>query len=402
MHEFDTDIALVGGGMVGITAALLLAQAVPQLRIALLENFPLQARAEPYQPSFDQRATAIATGSLELLAPLDLVAALRPHSGVIRQVEVSDKGHWGQVVIDAAEQGVAQLGLVVPNALLGQVLLQRLAESSVQPLAPVQVQQVQPLRRGYRLHLQDGASLSTRLLVLADGAQSRLAMQLGVDYARTDYGQHALIANLRVEQPHQGRAFERFTDTGPMALLPLADGHEMALVWTLPEAQADSADWDDQRLLGHLQDRFGQRLGAFTAMGRRDSYPLTLLEAKEQVRSHLVLLGNAAHFLHPVAGQGFNLSARDIQALVACVRATWARESSVEQLGELPGLLAYQARRARDQWLTVQYSHQLVSWFSSPAWPQVLPRQLGLMALNLLPAAKRLLADQSMGRGLHG
>lgn len=396
--NFDLDIAIIGGGMVGITAALLLAQRLPHLRIGLLEQYDLSPRAQPFQPSFDQRATAIAAGSFEALAWLGLESALATVSGAIKSVQVSDKGHWGKLCIQAEDYQLDNVGLVVPNAALGQCLLEKLCASPVQKLAPVSVQKLTPLSPGYAIELAD-SRVRARLVLLADGTDECLKKSLGLGQKRTDYGQLAVIANLQLEQPHHNRACERFTAKGPMALLPLADPHQCALVWTLPAAQQALAAADDAEFLQAVQQQFGYSRGNFIRAGRRDCYPLALIEAREPVRSHLALLGNAAHFLHPVAGQGFNLSVRDLLVLADCL-ARNLREGGIERLGELTWLQAYQDERAQDQWLTIQYSHQLVSWFSSDRWYHYLPRQLGLLAVKALPQLKHWLAEQSMGREL--
>lgn len=389
-----TDVAIIGGGMVGVTAALMLAQALPGKRIRLLERFALN-EAAPYQASFDQRATAIAAGSFEALGSLDLLPQLKSLSGKITCVQVSDRGHWGHAVIDASEHGLDALGWVVPNAALGQCLLHKLAQTpAIECLAPVEVLGLQARADGFSVTSSQG-NFHAGLVILADGAEhSAVKKSLGLVATHNRYQQQAVIANVQTELPHLGRAFERFTDWGPMALLPLVGSCEMALVWTLNDAHAAIADADDAHFLAQLQSRFGDRLGRFVRVGKRDTYPLALVQAREQVRSHLLLLGNAAHFLHPVAGQGFNLSVRDIQCL-ARVLATHAGP-----LGSLAQLEHYLALRQKDQWLTTEYSHQLVQWFSSSDWLNVLPRQLGLMLLQAMPGLKQGIAQQSLGRSL--
>ncbi|UTA48438.1 2-octaprenyl-6-methoxyphenyl hydroxylase [Simiduia sp. 21SJ11W-1] len=396
--EFETDVTLIGAGMVGATAALLLAKRIPGLRIRLLERFDIFSQRAP-QPSFDQRATAVAAGSWALLQALDLEPELGPLSGEITEVQVSDRGHWGHAHIRAAEHQLARLGRVVPNQALGQALMQRLGQTpAIEVRAPETVQRLRPIAGGYQV-TAESCQFNTRLLILADGANDALKKQLGLSARQTDYQQLAAIANVQVEKPHLGRAFERFTCDGPMALLPLADPHQLAMVWTLPKAQAQVAELSDAEFCRRAQAHFGDRLGNFLAVGKRDVYPLVLHEATEQVRSHLVLLGNAAHFLHPVAGQGFNLSVRDLATLVDTLAQDVSRQG-VANLGNLQSLQAYASARAQDQLLTVQYSHQLVAWFSSDHWLRFLPRQLGLMALQSVPSLKHLLAEQSMGRGV--
>lgn len=395
---FETDVTLIGAGMVGATAALMLAQRLPSLRIRLLERFDVTQTRSP-QASFDQRATAVAAGSWDLLRSLNLESELADQSGVIREVQVSDRGHWGHAHIRAQEHQLERLGRVVPNQALGRALMQRMQQvPNIELRAPQTVQKISAMASGYRIE-SDGGSFNTRLLIMADGANDALKKQLGIAARQTDYQQLAAIANIQVTEPHRGRAFERFTKDGPMALLPLADPHQLAMVWTLPASQAAVADYADADFCRAAQAHFGDWLGNFIAVGKRDVYPLVLHEACEQVRAHLVLLGNAAHFLHPVAGQGFNLSVRDLARLVDELVADVAR-NGVASLGNLASLQGYQAARAKDQLLTVQYSHQLVAWFSSSHWLRFLPRQLGLMALQSLPSLKHLLAEQSMGRGI--
>ena len=394
--EFDADIAIVGAGMVGITAALLLAKACPELRITLLDQYPLEPKQTAFQPSFDQRATAIAVGSIEALAQLQLEKSLLPVSGKISTVHVSDKGHWAGSQFSAHNLGVNYLGLVVPNAALGESLMAQLVQSNVKRMAPVNVARVNAVSGGYEVST-DQQALKVRLLILADGASDTLKKQLGIASKHADYQQRAVIANVRVQYAHQGVAYERFTANGPMAMLPLADAHSVAMVWTLADKETHIGELPDKEFLQQAQKRFGDRLGNFLAVSKRDVYPLALVEAAEQVRAHLVLLGNAAHFLHPVAGQGFNLSVRDIAALVAAIESSVKRDG-VESLGKLSDLMRYQTLRTSDQWLTTQYSHQLVKWFSSDHWLNFLPRQAALQLVELLPPVKRWLATLSMGR----
>ena len=393
---FDADIAIVGAGMVGITAALLLAKRLPSLRVTLFDQYPLEPKQEVFQPSFDQRATAIAAGSLDALSELDVMQHLYPLSGKINKVHVSDKGHWSSTGFSAQELNVKQLGLVVPNAALGECLVSLLAQSTVHRVAPVNVEQISAISNGYKI-VAGGKCITTRLLILADGASHGLKVKLGIESARFNYQQSAVIANVRCTKPHGGVAYERFTADGPMAMLPLADPNTMAMVWTLNDTDRALAELSDEALLEQAQKRFGDRLGNFVALSKRDVYPLSLVEAKEQVRAHLVLLGNAAHFLHPVAGQGFNLSVRDTMALVDAIEKN-IKSAGLEGLGNLTFLLDYQSKRENDQWLTTQYSHQLINWFSSDHWLNYIPRQSAMLLLNALPLLKNIVANQSMGR----
>lgn len=411
--NLSSDIAIIGGGMVGAAQAALLAKANPHWRIALIETFPMPAaqpslasEAKPlphFLPSFDDRSTAIAHGSVLLLEQLGLWSQLQQHATPIDQVHVSDKGHIGGALIDCAQVGVEALGYVVPNAWIGRVLINHLQSlANVEVLAPATVKRLQPLPRGARLEIsQEGkaSELTTELAVIADGAQSPLRAALGIDNQVQDYQQTAIIANIGLEQSHQGVAYERFTDQGPMALLPLGgsvEGRSSALVWTLPSDQAESIlALSDDEFLQQLQQRFGHRLGRLVSVGKRDSYPLSLFVAKEQIRSSIVVMGNAAHFLHPVAGQGFNLALRDCAALTATLKAEALKPQPA--LGSLKTLTRYMDQQRLDQQATIHFSDQLTKLFSTAALPQAALRALGFIGLECVPPAKQWLAQQTMG-----
>lgn len=403
-----TDIAIIGGGMVGAVAAALFARAQPQWTITLVEAFPLPNETAPaYQPSYDDRSTAIAYGSVRVLQQLGVWPQLAEHATPIEQVHVSDKGHLGGAVIDRDEVGVEALGYVVPNAWIGRVLLQHLrALGNVTVLAPAQVQCLQPVAGGARLQIAAAGkvfSLHAQLAVIADGAQSSLRASLGIEADVQDYQQTAIIANIGLQQPHQGVAYERFTDEGPMAMLPLGGsvhGKTCALIWTQPSAQAQQLlKLPDEAFLSQLQQRFGYRLGRLISVGKRDSYPLSLLVAKEQIRSSVVVMGNAAHFLHPVAGQGFNLALRDCAALVATLKHSRAGLPGELPLGSLSLLQQYWQHQQLDQQTTIYFSDQLTKIFSSSGLPQAALRSLGFVGLECIPPAKRWLTLQTMGSG---
>lgn len=403
-----TDIAIIGGGMVGAALAALFARAEPQWSITLLEAFPLPAADAPaWQPSYDDRSTAIADGSVQLLQQVGVWEQLAQYATPITQVHVSDKGHIGGAVIGREQVGVEALGYVVPNAWIGRVLLNHLlALANVTVRAPARVTQLRPVAEGARLQLDctEGATtLHTQLAVIADGAQSGLRASLGIDAGVEDYGQTAIIATVGLQQPHQGVAYERFTDEGPMAMLPLGgsvDGHSCALVWTQPNQQAgELLSMSDEAFLERLQQRFGFWLGPLISVGKRDSYPLQLVVAKEQIRSSLVVMGNAAHFLHPVAGQGFNLALRDCAALAATLKQHRAGQPGQPPPGSLSLLQQYWQQQELDQQTTIYFSDQLVKLFSSSGLPQAALRALGFVGLECIPPAKHWLTLQTMGSG---
>ena len=229
--------------------------------------------------------------------------------------------------------------------------------------------------------------------MLADGGRSGLREQLGIAVRHTPYEQCALIANISPAEGHGGQAFERFTEQGPLALLPMQD-ERCALIWTRPPVDAERLQQLPEReFLNELQQAFGYRLGALRQVGVRHVYPLALVEASEQVRPHLVVLGNAAHSLHPVAGQGFNLSLRDALALAESLL------HSAASPGDFTVLQAYQARQRQDQALTVGFSDGITRLFGRGEPLLVAGRTLGLLGLDLLPPAKHWFARQAMGLG---
>lgn len=398
-----SDIVIVGGGMVGAAMAALLAHVNRSWRITLVEHFPLPAAGEaPFQPSFDDRSTAVAQGSIDVLSKMGLWQTLQSQATPIRQVHVSDRGHFGGSVIDAADMGLESVGAVVANAWLGQVLIQHLRNAeNVTLLAPAEVQRIQPLVAGARLHYSRNSEaqvLDTQLAIIADGANSPLRASLGIDVDITPYKQTAIIANVVLAEPHQGVAYERFTDQGPMALLPLdgSEGRHSALVWTQPDDRADELlARNDDDFLQQLQQRFGFRLGHIVGVGKRDAYPLQLMVAKEQIRSGIAVMGNAAHFLHPVAGQGFNLALRDCAALADTLARAQRRG---QPLGDLSVLQQYEQSQLPDQLTTIQFSDKLTKLFTSATLPAAALRALGFMGLEGLPGAKHLLAAQTMGQ----
>lgn len=385
-------LAIIGGGLVGASLALALQEGARQRgwRIVLIEPF---APGNSYQPSYDARSSALSYGTRQIYERLGLWPALSARAEPIRQIHVSDRGRFGATRLSAESEGVPALGYVVENAWLGQCLWQALDAEVVEWRCPAEVTALQALGDGYRLTLNDGSQLDCDLAVLADGGRSGLREQLGIAVKTTPYGQSALIANISTAEAHQGQAFERFTDDGPMALLPLSENRS-ALVWTRQGGDAQRlAALPDREFLAELQQVFGYRLGALTQVGARHLYPLSLIEASEQVRPHLVVLGNAAHSLHPIAGQGYNLSLRDTLALAEALLDSPATP------GDFAMLQDYLRRQRLDQQLTVGFSDQVTRLFSTAQPLLVAGRNLGLLGLDLLPPAKHWFARQAMGLG---
>lgn len=401
---FQHDVIIVGAGMVGASFACALTrpatvgQAVP--RVLLVEAAPISLAGPPRQPGFDSRSTVLSASSRDALERLGLWESLAPQAQPIDQILVSDQGRFGSVRMSAQEQKVPALGYVIENGLLGQRFNKALLETDRFELrASTRVRELRPVPGGMQLVLEDSDEvLRAPLVVLAEGGRSDLAAKLGIEQRIQPYGQSAVIANIGHALPHEGRAWERFTPKGPLAMLPLPDyegEHRCALVWTQrPEDVEVVMALSDAEFLARLQNDFGHTLGKLYKVGTRALFPLNLTVASEQVRPNLALLGNVAHTLHPVAGQGFNLALRDAMALAQSVRSAIAT-------GEAPGnfnrLQAYQREVAGDQETTIAFSHHLVSLFSSDRLGLGLARQLAMAGLDHLSPLRRLLAQQAMG-----
>jgi ubiquinone biosynthesis UbiH/UbiF/VisC/COQ6 family hydroxylase len=276
-----------------------------------------------------------------------------------------------------------------------------LAQAKIDCIAPATVNPCTLKKKGALLSLTENditSGLVADVVLVADGADSPLRKFLGIDSDTRHYQQSAIITNIALEKPHKGIAYERFTEQGPLALLPLSDCedvHRASVVWTRDTHEAEAImALDDDAFMQQLQACFGYRAGHIQQVGQRQSYPLSLVQAKEQVRSNIVILGNAAHFLHPVAGQGFNLSLRDCAALVEVLANACQHQ---QPLGDYNTLLQYQQQREQDQQLTISLTDAMVKTFSSKKWSLSVMRQLGLYSLQALPNAKKTLARQMMG-----
>jgi 2-octaprenyl-6-methoxyphenol hydroxylase len=389
------DIAIVGGGMVG--ASLAVALAPLGLKVALIEAIPYESAS---QPSFDERTTALSNGSCRILQTLGVWTQVEAQAAPIRKIHVSDQGRFGFARIDAAEQNLTAMGYVVPNRALGMALWSRVAAcANVEVSCPAEVLRIE---RGERAVLEIGgasgtARIDARLVVAADGAHSAVRSAFGVDAQFRDYEQTAIITTVLPQRFHDHVAYERFTGSGPLALLPL-EGGRCTLVMTLSRATAESAmAWSDDEFLAEAQRRFGFRLGRFLKVGRRVPYPLSLTRAERTSAERCVIVGNAAQGLHPVAGMGFNLGLRDI-ASVAELIAEHRHEPYFDP-GASSLLAEYDAWRAADRAGVIAFTDGLVRMFASPSSVVRRLRNIGLLAFDLLPPAKAAMSRLSAGGG---
>ncbi len=405
----QTDLIIVGGGMVGVTLALLMAQRLPHKQVLLLESMRFPALPEneplPYTAGFDARNTALSRRTVQAFTDLGLWADLQPHAVPIHEIHVSDRGHFGFSRLNAAEERVESFGQVIENAWLGVVLLAALKRCPSVTIADgVQVKHLTTSAQYAQVTCQTEqgeVSITAPLVVAADGTHSQCRDWLGLSANWHDYQQTALVTTVATSLPHEHRAFERFTANGPIALLPLPDHvggaaqTRRSLVWALSTAEAARVQaLDDEAFIRELQSAFGRRAGRIQRVGQRHAYPLQLMVAPKQTLARALILGNAAHSLHPVAGQGFNLCLRD--ALVLVERLAQA-DVADQDWGDAALLAAYEFSRQSDQQQIIRFSDTLVRGFSNNSPALALLRNIGLLGFDLLPGAKPTLARYAMG-----
>lgn len=393
----ELDVAIVGGGLVG--ASLALALCGTGKRVALIEAVVTDAAA---QPSFDDRTTALGNGSRRIFETLGVWPHLAAVAGAVREIRVTEAGRLGAARICAAEQGLDALGFVVSNRHLGAALWKQLAaHPELLIRCPARVREVRLGADAVQLAVDvhdTGASaaapelLAARLVVAADGAHSLVRAAAGIAAVVEDYDQVAVVVHLSTDRPATGIAYERFTGTGPLAVLPLADGR-YTVVWTLrPERARQVLALDDAAVVEELQRSFGWRIGRVRQVGTRASYPLRLSRAESLAGPRAVLVGNAAQALHPVAGQGFNLGLRDAALLAESI-------ASAADPGAPAVLESFERRRGADRRGMIGFTDGLVKLFGSD-WPgAATARNLGLLLFDVSPGAKRALARLSWGFG---
>ncbi|OOZ39490.1 2-octaprenyl-6-methoxyphenyl hydroxylase [Solemya pervernicosa gill symbiont] len=389
------DVVIVGGGLVGIALACALGD--QPLRVAVIEALPFETNRSA---SYDDRTIALAYGARPIFEAMGVWQQLAADVTAIKRIHISDRGHFGAARLDCNDVGCEALGYVVPSRCMGEVLMARVAQfDNVELLCPARVTSLEQDEHAATIVIEregEQQMLRSGLLVVADGTHSAIREQLQVAVDRHDYGQRGVIANVTPSRHHDNVAFERFTDSGPMAMLPM-DESRCALVWTVSEARADELlTLDDEAFLAELQDRFGNRLGRFEKVGNRAAHSLMQIVAQEQVRDRLALIGNAAHTLHPVAGQGFNLGLRDVAVLADLINTAAV---SGEDVGSATLLADYAEWRRNDQRYIIGFTDSLVRLFASPLLPIKAARSAGLVALDLLPPLKRWLTRHAMGLG---
>jgi 2-octaprenyl-6-methoxyphenol hydroxylase len=390
--EDSCDVLIIGGGLVGSSLAIALDGA--PLRVALAEAVP--ARVE-LQPSYDERNLALARASVNALEALGVLDAQAPATP-IRKIHVSRRGDFGAVRLDATELGLPAFGAVLPARELGNALLRRLdACAQLERLAPAQAVDIASEGDAVAVELRVGETIRrvrTRLLVGADGSESFVRRALGIEAERRDYAQSAFVTTLTTERPLAGTAYERFTDSGPVALLPLGE-RRAGLVLTVPsEDAAGVAALDDDAFIALVHERFGWRAGRLSRPGRRKPYPLARLLAARTTAPRAVLVGNAAQTVHPIGAQGFNLGLRDALTLAELLREPGANAGDP---GSDELLSRYAERRSEDRTATTAFSDELVRVMGNDLLPLRLLRSLGFHVLDRVGPLKHRFALRGMG-----
>lgn len=399
------DVAIIGGGLVG--ASLACALAPLGLRLALVEAVSFRAAS---QPSYDDRTLALSASSCRILQTLGLWPALRERATAIREIHVRELDRPGRVIMDPAELGLDRFGHVVEARAFGAAMSVALSGlAGLELLCPASVTGIDIDADCARIAYTGDAgpaAIEAALLVGADGANSFVRQALGIADERHDYGQTAVICNVTPEQDHRGRAFETFTPTGPFAVMPHVDGR-CGLIWCVASGDAPRLlELPEAEFLAEANRRFGAHLGAFLKMGKRSSYPLRLVRAREDVRPRAALLGNAAHAIHPVGAQGFNLGLRDAAVLAevladelagSAAGGSGSASARHPDVGRIELLRRYSEWRAPDQDGTVAWSDGLARVFSNADPLAAAVRTAGLLAHAFIPPLRRQMAIRAMG-----
>lgn len=386
-------VIIVGGGMAGATLALALSRLTQgQVSIDLIEAIVPENQQHP---GFDARSIALAQGTRQQLARLNIWPTLSDSVTPIKHIHVSDRGHSGTVNLSVDDYGITALGYVLELHQAGKRLFSLLKSAPGVTLhCPAKVVDVSRSVQHASVVLDSGKCLQGQLLIAADGTYSALAKACQIQWQCRDYQQMAVIANITTAEHHQGRAFERFTSTGPLALLPMSEGRS-ALVWCQARADQDKVEqWSDDVFLQQLQRAFGWRLGQMLKTGRREIYPLRQISAGSQISHRLALVGNAAQTLHPIAGQGFNLGMRDVVTLAETLAEA---VHSGHDLGAYPVLMCYQQRRRYDRTTTMGLTDSLVHLFANQHVPLVAGRNIGMTLMEHLPLLRMTLAQRTLG-----
>jgi len=401
------DIVISGGGLSGCLMALSLASLTHQngspLTIAIIESTEIK---QSIKQTFDDRVLALAHGSASYFQQLGAWQSIKKHACAIKNIHISDRGHYGKARLSAENYNADALGYVVAMSAIGEALVNCITNrKNIKWFTPDAINNIEFKAQQVNITLTSQQKLTASLLLACDGGNSICRKLANIAVSHNDYQQAAIIANVACEHDHHGKAFERFTEFGPIAMLPMTDfiapiiennsQGRCSLVWTLPPEQAQKiANLSDNEFAQQLEQNFGTWLGKITYVGKRGVYPLALIQAKQQTHHRMALIGNASHTIHPIAGQGFNLGLRDVKQMAKLIVAELANNNDI---GSLAMLNKYSALRAKDLAQVITLTDSLVTLFSNQLPPLVAGRNIGLKVLNYVKPLKNALVKKTMG-----
>lgn len=390
--QHDYDLLIAGGGLAGNCLALALKNT--GLKIAIVEA---NTREQQYDSPAGDRALALAAGTVKMFERLGIWQGIHDSATAIKNIHVSDQGHFGKVRLSAQKEQVDALGYVITARDIEAHVAGLVAEAGIALICPARLVGLMAGNSMINLSLKRGEeafSVSAKLLVGADGGNSSVRKLLEIGQQVTEYGQTALVTTIKSSLPHNNIAFERFTRSGPLALLPVDKNH-CAVVWTRSNEDATALmSGSETGFLAELQQCFGYKLGEFSLVAPRRAFPLSLIRAENMTAARTVIIGNAVHQLHPVAGQGFNLGLRDVVQMAEMI----IRQHEAKQdIGSAEFLSAYSNARQKDHDRTISFTDGVVRIFSNDWLAVSAARNIGLALMDHLPAAKTLLTRHAMG-----
>jgi 2-octaprenyl-6-methoxyphenol hydroxylase len=392
----DYDLVIAGGGLAGNCLALALKDT--GLRIAIVEA---NTREQLHTSPAGDRALALAAGTVMMLETLGIWQGISHAATAIKQIHISDRGHFGKTRLSAQKEQVDALGYVITARDIETHVANLVSEAAIELISPARVVGLMSGNQEICINLKQGnesINVSAGLLVGADGGLSSVRKLLDIAQHMTEYGQTALVTTVKSTIPNKNTAFERFTASGPLALLPVAKNH-CAVVWTRTDEDAKALMLGSEAdFLAELQQCFGFKLGELSLTAPRRAFPLSLIRAEKMVAGRAVIIGNAVHQLHPVAGQGFNLGLRDVVNLAEMLIT---QHEQNKDIGAADFLKKYAISRKKDHDRTIGFTDAVVKIFSNEWLALAAARNIGLALLDHIPAAKTLLTRHAMGLAGH-
>ncbi len=389
---YNYDLLIVGGGLAGNCLALALKEC--GLKIALIEAV---SRQQLHNSPAGDRALALSAGTVNMLEALGIWSKIKPYATAIKKIHISDKGHFGKTRLTAEKQGVTALGYVIAARDIETPIAKMVEEAEIRQFCPARIDNLTATNTSIKIHLkqhQKTINLSAKLIVGADGGQSTIRKLLKIGQHKTDYHQTAFITTVTSTLPHHNTAYEQFTASGPLALLPI-NHNQSAIVWTRKTKEANELlTVSKAEFIQRLQQCFGYRLGELSLTATRLAFPLTLIRAEKMQAQRSLIIGNAVHQLHPVAGQGFNLGLRDVIQLAEMLIN---QHKIGEDIGETKFLQDYAKTRERDHNKVIHFTNSVVKIFSNQSLLFTAIRNSGLTLLDHIPIAKTLLTTHAMG-----